>query len=458
MSVGRYTEKQFGERLRHYLRPAAPVTAHDMLHGRDKQLEVIRRSLFANGRSVFIYGERGVGKSSLARVVARQYRGDTEDFLYVQCEASSTLSSVLLALARAAQVEERSPQERKHTITARLGKFFEYQHTRSSHRPEVQLVEPPSLDACVELVNDIVDAVGEYAIAVIDEFDTISELSERQRFGDLLKRLGDQDIDFKIVLSGIASSLDDLLGGHPSSIRQLHTEHLERLSWDARMEIIQAAADGVGVSIERGLCIRIAAISGGFPSYAHMLTEKLLWQMFSDPLPVTEATASHFRAALEDAVEAVSPHLKGPYHKATQRRSDDYRDAIWAAADAYDLQRNTSKIFDSYLTICAALGKPPLDRRKFLARLSELKKPAYGSILKNLADRSGWYEFNENLVRGYVRLVAEQQGVELNDQSVDAPKQLTARVKNISPRQAYRAPLVPNVRFRGEQTGDDEES
>lgn len=458
MAVGSYTEEQFGSRLKLFIRPAKPVDELGMLHGREKQLETIRRALFADGRSVFIFGDRGVGKSSLAKIAASQYRDNNKDFLYVQCEDSSTLPSVLLALARKAGVAETGEQERKHGFSAGWGDILRYTHERTTKIGEDKLVEPPSLDACVELVSDIVNRVGEKTIAVVDEFDAIRDIRERQRFGDLLKRIGDRDVDFKLILSGIGPSLHDLLGGHLSSIRQLETVELDRLSWDARWEIIEAAAAGVGVTINHDLCVRIAAISNGFPHYVHLLTEKLLWRMFSDPDSMTDATPEHYRGALDDAVESVAPHLKGPYLAATQRVSEDYRDAVWAAADAYDLQRHTARVFESYVRICEQLGKEPLERKKLLARLNDLKGEKYGAILQGMQNRTGWYEFRENMVRGFVRLVAEQNGVELYDRAADAPRQLTARVPNIRPRQAYRLPNEPRVRFRGESRDEDDDT
>ena len=178
-----------------------------MLHGRQRQLEPNRQAMYSDGRSIFIYGERGVGKFSLARIAASQYRDGRRDFLYVLCEPSSTLESVLVTLARKAGLIETKAQERSHKFTARFATIFEYVHTRSSSVAADKLVEPPSLDACVELALDIVAAVGPRAIAVVDEFDTIAELRERQKFGELIKRLGDRDIDLKLILSGIGSSL-----------------------------------------------------------------------------------------------------------------------------------------------------------------------------------------------------------------------------------------------------------
>jgi uncharacterized protein len=53
--------------------------------------------------------------------------------------------------------------------------------------------------------------------------------------------------------------------------------------------------------------------------------------------------------------------------------------------------------------------------------MNMLKRSTHGAILK--ANRQGWYGFNENILRGYVRLRAEEQGVQL-----DAEHPLEARL------------------------------
>jgi hypothetical protein len=53
-------------------------------------------------------------------------------------------------------------------------------------------------------------------------------------------------------------------------------------------------------------------------------------------------------------------------------------------------------------------GRPALPREKFNQRMGMMKK----TVLKG--SRQGWYEFQENILRGYVRLRAEEQGVTLD--------------------------------------------
>ena len=458
MAIKRFrTEKEFGEHLTRVLSPAKPVDAREMLYGRDEQLTRVSRALYAEGRHVFIYGDRGVGKSSLAKTAASAYRDGQKDYLFVSCEHGSTLFSVMHSLAKLV-IESNAGQEKKrsHEITLGWGPL-KYRLESDSTTSGNDLPAPGSLDDCIQLLIDIVNLYGPQSIAVIDEFDAIDQLAERQRFADLLKRMGDRNVGLKFILSGIAASLDDLLGGHLSSIRQLETVPLEPLNWTARFAIIQAAAGEFGIQVPESIRIRIAAISNGFPHYVHLLTEKLLWQMFDDPGVCEEARTNHFRASLDTAVASISPHLKRPYEQATQRVSEDYRDSVWAAADAYDLQRHSSRIFESYVWVCQQLEKDPLPRGKFVKRLNELKKNRYGGLLRNLREKAGWYEFSENMVRGFVRLKAEQNGVQLRDHEYDKePKALTARAPTMKSHQASRKDYAPPVKFRGEVNDDDD--
>jgi len=64
-----YSEEEFGKTVHAHVRPAERVSSVELLKGRHKELGDIRRALFAKGRHMFIYGDRGIGKSSLAQTM-----------------------------------------------------------------------------------------------------------------------------------------------------------------------------------------------------------------------------------------------------------------------------------------------------------------------------------------------------------------------------------------------------
>jgi hypothetical protein len=52
-----------------------------------------------------------------------------------------------------------------------------------------------------------------------------------------------------------------------------------------------------------------------------------------------------------------------------------------------------------------------LTKTQFSNRLNRLKTERHGQII--VGRGAGWYEFRENIVRGYVRLRAENEGIQL---------------------------------------------
>src|SRR5262249_3597352 len=107
-----------------------------------------------------------------------------------------------------------------------------------------------------------------------------------------------------------------------------------------------------------------------------------------------------------------------PYEKATRKYKNDYEEVLWAVADDHQLQRPTNEILQSYLRIMERRNKPALNKTQFYARMNNMKKEPYGEVL--IGTRAGWYEFREKMLRGYARLRASQEGVELD---IDHPLQ-----------------------------------
>ena len=178
---------------------------------------------------------------------------------------------------------------------------------------------------------------------------------------------------------------------------------------------MRGAQEALDVEIEYNTQVRIATISDGFPHYIHLICEKLTWEMFEDPAPVAVSTIEHYRRAVMAAVGEAQPELRALYDKAVRKYQRDYEHVLWAAADHPNFDRRSVEIFETY---CALFRdeETRLSRERFNQRLNALKSPAYGSVL--IGTRQGWYRFRESMLRGYVRLKAEQEGVAL---TVDHP-------------------------------------
>ena len=95
-----YTEDEFTRSLADFVRPSKAVTSAQHLHGRDNNLRQARTALRTEGTQVFIFGERGVGKTSLAKTLLQERVPDHARDLLIACEKNSTFNSIISAIAK----------------------------------------------------------------------------------------------------------------------------------------------------------------------------------------------------------------------------------------------------------------------------------------------------------------------------------------------------------------------
>jgi Cdc6-like AAA superfamily ATPase len=405
------SEPQFGDELRRVLHPARTIQSPEFLHGRNKQLNEIRKAWYSDGRQIFIHGYRGVGKSSLAHTAAFQRQHSGANPIFLACSEGGKFAGIIHDMLESAMPSDprkiREVFEEKSVIGVR-GISAEMRSSIETGR----VPEPSSINEAVRLTEFMVAALhpGDLVV-IIDEFDLLKDPDEHRRFSDYVKQLGDQHVSIRFIFCGIGDSIDSLFSAHASAHRYFHPVKLDRLGWEPRLEIIDVAAASLGVRIDDTTRFRIAKISDGFPHYVHIICEKLFWLIYERRTD-GRATGDLFEESMHAAAETMEPELKRPYETATRKYSNDYEEILWAAADYHQLTRPSHEIYQSYIRIMDEIGKVPLDRTKFNNRMNNLKKKGYGYILTGT--RAGWYEYTEKIVRGYARLRAAQRGVELD--------------------------------------------
>src|SRR5580692_6075413 len=77
--------------------PSAPVNRLDLFSGRKAQLDRVLNVIFQRGQHAVIYGERGVGKTSLANIISDWLKSlEQHNYQVVRynCAATSTFDSI----------------------------------------------------------------------------------------------------------------------------------------------------------------------------------------------------------------------------------------------------------------------------------------------------------------------------------------------------------------------------
>lgn len=422
MAILGYTKDEFGEKLATVVNAATPIRSIQHLKGREQQLQEIERALYAIGRHIFIYGDRGVGKSSLAATAAYQYQSTDAEPIFVSGSPDDTFQSIIANIA--IQALGRSKIENRRNNESLSMEFRGLKWTSGYEVSTTDLeAQIKSIGDATELLKQVAQKHSDKPSVVLDEFDTIPDSSERAKFASLLKQLGDQSVGIKFFITGIGHSCQELLGSHQSAHRQLATFELLRLGWDGRREIVQDAALAFDLELNDDVNWRIALISDGYPYYVHLLIEKMLWAAFDSANEEQLLDWNEFNVGLRVAIRETNAELRLPYEKAVLQQSTKYEDVVWSTADGDDLFRSLDSMFISYQRVVAARnGHSEVDRAEYTKLVRKLRDESHGSILRPIANRQGWYEYKEKMIRGYVRMQAEVNGVPLIGDIV-TPKQ-----------------------------------
>ncbi len=91
-------------------------------------------------------------------------------------------------------------------------------------------------------------------------------------------------------------------------------------------------------------------------------------------------------------------------------RDPEETDGVEAEDDTPDAERTSA------LTV--------FTKAQFSNALQRLKNPSHGSVLESPRDQRGWYRFSIPMIRGYCRLVAARQGVQIGLQYLDSHDRL----------------------------------
>lgn len=400
----------FIKRLKSALSSSQAITRPDLLKGRAKDFSQAREALEMPGRQIFICGLRGVGKSSLALTTAMDQAGvsDRRSIPSIQCWRGATFGEIIRDLANSFVGASPLVTEETTQINGAVDFKIVSGGGQSESRSAARFGVPSSVNDAAEFIRWASEKTGK-KIAIIDEFDLLADSNCHEQIAQLVKMFADGDYGVKLMFCGVGDSANDLMRGHSSAFRYFHTINLDRLPIGPSLEIVEGASKTMGVEVDRNSAIRIAQICDGFPYFAHLVTEKLLWSWFNDADRDPKQTAArHFDAAVHQASEETEPELKDPYDKVVKRFKTIGEHVIWAVADGPNLDKNIDGAYRDYCKIMERRHEATLTRKQFNNRLIELRSDQFGHILTS--KRLGWYEFTEKRMRGYARLRAVRQG------------------------------------------------
>ena len=268
-------------RALHAFSPGAPIEELSLLAGRATQIERMIEVVVQRGQHAILYGERGVGKSSLANTFAARLRSSA--CIHVNCHPSDDFSAVWRKVFR--RLEPSGELLRKYP-----GR-----------------IEPD--DVVVEL------STGR-PIIILDEFDKLMTREVRSLIANTIKNLSDRSIPATVFLVGVADSVNDLIEEHASILRCLRQIPMRRMNMAELAETVERSSGKAGMTISPDASFRIISISAGLPHYAHLLGQQAARKALESR--TFTIGVEHIDGAIGACVSETAEIVKDQYLRATR--------------------------------------------------------------------------------------------------------------------------------------------
>jgi hypothetical protein len=387
--------------------PRSPITNEELFSGRWSELITISDAVYEPGVHIVLYGERGVGKTSLSNVV------------------SSTVRVMDRQRGSQDRLVIRTVAESGDTFQSIWGKLFA-EITWQDNKPSIGLLpaaKPPlpfreAMGLQGNLTVDLVRralSVLPGSLFIVDEFDRTARDASKQ-FTDLMKALSDLAVNSTIMLVGVAETVGKLVSDHASINRSLIQIRLDRMSQGDLLKILTTAQQKLEMKFNEDAASMIVKISQGLPHYTHLIglhaVRNALLEQYSNVVQ-RDTVFSALKLAVKQAEQTTTEK----YSKATHSAHKDalYRYVLLASAVAAAQSRDPLGFFNPAAVIAplTRILNRPVQVATFNNHLGEFaQSDVRGHILERDGVSRGFrYRFKDPIVVPFIFMNASATGL-----------------------------------------------
>lgn len=402
--MGHFNDQQYYEfmkRAKDQFTPFTPIQLVELFKGRSEIIRKIVTELQSPGRHIILFGDRGVGKTSLANLTGFYAEFRSDRTLVHRCTTTSTFDTICADLLRKIGI---------HHVP--VSKTIECQGTMeldlSAINISLGLTSTEELQALQPFLltpNLVAEHIADRQLLVIlDEYDRVESSATNVAISDLIKHLSDAGASTRLMIVGVSESVETLIGNHPSIARNIAQVHLQRMRPNELRPILVDGFQQLDITYDDSVLDSIIATSDGFPHFAHLLglkiCEVLADRLYESDDPSKKVSEQCLSAALERAIEGTQESLRLAYQKATEtvrKKSDGYVQVLegMAAAEKTEVQIN------ELLTNINGLFGTSFRQQNISNWLGVLVNDR--KVL--LRPRVGYYKFADPMMRAYVRMI-----------------------------------------------------
>jgi len=381
--------------------PGQPVPV-ELFVGRIEEIQRIARAArqVASGKSqaVFIQGEYGIGKTSLARFIRLYCEEEEKIFgIHILLGGTSNLDQLALKTVQSmieSKVSKPTTNEKIKNFLARYvskAELFGITINLENLKADSPNIAKGYLPFLRETFNRIKDEGFEGILLIFDE---INGISENPQFAYFIKELVDQNalsddpLPLFLILCGVEEKWRTMIRNHKPVERIFDIAEISTLSRQEVEKFFTKAFGELNITVGEKAMYMLCHFSGGFPKLMHLIGDAAFWIDNDDYIDKKDTGSAIIYAAEDVGRKFLDPQVyKG-------LRSEHYQSILHKLGESdFSLSFQKSKI-EKVLT--------PAEKKKFNNFLQKMKDL---HVLKS-GQVKGEYIFSDWLTRLYILMQA----------------------------------------------------
>lgn len=354
-------------------RPGTPASP-DLFVGRQAQIEEITRYIdqSAEGRqeNVFLIGDRGIGKSSLAAYLMNYAKKVNKMvgihlFLDGTDDVNGVIKKIIEALLN--EVSEEKWYDKVGNI------FQKYVETIGIAGLNIKF-KPPAEDLQVitnefpKILNKVLKEIKNEKNGLFIILDDINGLTDDPTFANWYKSFADtigtkyfDDFPVFIMLVGLPEKREALLSHNESFMRMFHVTEIDRLSDDEVSDFTMSTFNHIGYDVEERARELIVYYSSGLPTMMHEIGDSTFWFDDDGIISANDAVEGIADAGNNIGKKYVKPQVLSAirserYRSILNKLGDDLLFEFNKRQVEKKLTESEKKVFSDFLKRCRELG------------------------------------------------------------------------------------------------------
>ncbi|MBK5264681.1 MAG: AAA family ATPase [Alphaproteobacteria bacterium] len=283
------------QRFSHAFTPSQPVIHRDRFAGRADALGKLIRGIEDQRLHAILYGDRGIGKTSLLHILADTAREAGYAVLYHSCDADTHFDEIF------------------RSVLAQIPQLYHGGVTPTDDPVETGAslldMAPPTTALSPRHVTDLLaPVVGIRIVIILDEFDRATSSQFRRSVAELIKNLSDRSARVQLVVAGVAANFTELVEHIPSIRRNILNLELSYMADEEIDEMLWIGAEASGLGFDEAARLHIRTIANGSPYIAALLAHHAGLAAIDEE--VGEVSLGHVAIALESALDELGSHIR----------------------------------------------------------------------------------------------------------------------------------------------------